>query len=320
MRGARSLVFLLLACSFYSLDSASSRARLSRPLEFFKRLSVRCHIAFHQTLPTVSPPCACTLPPPPARAHIYTRLPTLDHTLALPRNEFTPFGILCVNRYLDNAGRPDGVTGTPYALSALDERTKLHTAYVLTFKAATRVTCPTTLNKACNRAFEMRAKLQHYDEYLYRAKADDTADKDRKTGEVLGRFPARCAFPLPAPLHLPSFIIIFLLLLLLLLLPLPLLINLVPFLVLSPQRLLPLVEHPDVSVQFGRMLSPLANRAHTSLPCKYMFRKRQNHTHISCRTLRVTFGNPQCCAAANKLVCCGLLQHSAWQVSRQCTH
>ena len=69
-------------------------------------------------------------------------------------------------RFVDESTRPDGVTGTPFAIAALDERTKLHTIYIVTFKPNVRITCPDVLTKACNRAFEMRAKLQHYDEYL----------------------------------------------------------------------------------------------------------------------------------------------------------
>lgn len=80
-----------------------------------------------------------------------------------------------------------------HSFTEFTEELRLHTVYVLTFKSSVRVTCPTVLRENCDTAFQLFQKMSHYDAYLTRAKDDATDDTDSKTGEVLGRFSAKCA-------------------------------------------------------------------------------------------------------------------------------
>jgi hypothetical protein len=78
-----------------------------------------------------------------------------------------------------------------HSFTEFTENLRLHTVYTLTFKSSVRVACPSALRENIETAYTLHQKLTHYDAYLNRAKKDADTDTDNKTGEVLGRFPAR---------------------------------------------------------------------------------------------------------------------------------
>ena len=86
-----------------------------------------------------------------------------------------------------------GVAGSPYGIVQFDPYTRLTSTHIIQLKFAVRITVPSVIKSRCTKALELHLKMKNYDQYLMRATNDDENSKeDEKTGELLGRFPARC--------------------------------------------------------------------------------------------------------------------------------
>ena len=86
-----------------------------------------------------------------------------------------------------------GVSGSPYGIVQFDPYTRLTSTHVIQLKFAVKITVPHVIKSQCTKALELHLKMKSYDQYLMRATNDDENSKeDEKTGELLGRFPARC--------------------------------------------------------------------------------------------------------------------------------
>lgn len=111
---------------------------------------------------------------------------TKDPILSVPLLQIVFMG------YLPASLAKAGVSGSPYGIVQFDPYTRLTSTHVIQLKFAVKITVPHVIKSQCTKALELHLKMKSYDQYLMRATNDDENSKeDEKTGELLGRFPAR---------------------------------------------------------------------------------------------------------------------------------
>lgn len=111
--------------------------------------------------------------------------------------------------YIHDNFRAEGVTGTLFGFLVNEESARLKEAHIFTFKAAARVSAPTTLRTVWEQSRKLRETLNHYDEYLRKAEVDEkdasgggsasSAFVEAKTGGILGRFEGSYVGAVPVP-------------------------------------------------------------------------------------------------------------------------